>query len=863
MHVVIFPRRQNNFGEIYMRSVRQSFITSWTTLSVFLLLLFSSSSVMAAPPVWDQGCVLDQDTAPGGLNCTANDTTLSSPTIIIVEACDFPGDTAVLNLTVDITVGAQTRYDLGVWIATDGDPNADGAATGECAALSVANNLIHVDQITPTFGDGDLCGDIFNVDPAPPVPPTETAHLLFADLGTFPVPCEDSDGDGKIDVPVIIAWKQQANPDCSVSNAAVPGTASKCVEDLTFQLDIPIPGQILVDKVTVPADATIFGFLLTGPDSGLEGGFSGSEAFALSDASPAFDTAIFTGGVPAGVYAVSEDVTPGYVTEVSCTGSEGAEDPAAIDVAPGEVVNCVFTNTLDSATINVVKNTVGGNGEFTFNWIGPTTAGGVVLITTETGTFLLTEFVIPPGWVLGNAACVDDNGGGSVGTWDNIDTISDIDLSPGDSVTCTFTNQVVGTVMLAKNTNGGDGSFDYVTNVPGLGTNIQTSGGSGNATPATNVPTGTYSIVETVPADWNLDSATCSNGSPPDALVLTLNETVTCTFTNTKLGTIIVEKQTLPDGSPEIFEFTGNVAGLIADGGQISLSGLLPATYNSTETPVDGWTLTSIVCDDGESDTPSSGDTDTGTATFNLDAGETVTCVFTNTQDGTIEVIKSMPIAGPESETFNFTSNFNGDFFLIGDAATTGPVPVAPGSGYTVSEDDPSLDGWANTGASCGDGSDPLSNIDVSPGEAVVCTFTNTPLGSVVVIKETIGGNDIFGFAGDIPIGVFSLDTTDQFTATTDDLFEYILAPGIYDVTEDSVPAGWTLTDISCNDDSNTNLGTATASMDVQLAETVVCTFTNTLDSATINVVKNTVGGNGEFTFNWIGPTTAGGVVLD
>ena len=74
------------------------------------------------------------------------------------------------------------------------------------------------------------------------------------------------------------------------------------------------------------------------------------------------------------------------------------------------------------------------------------------------------------------------------------------------------------------------------------------------------------------------------------------------------------------------------------------------------------------------------------------------------------------------------------------------------------------------------------------------------------------------------------MDTTDQFTATTDVLFEYMLDPGIYEVTEDSVPAGWTLTDISCNDDSITNLGTATASMDVQLAETVECTFTNTGD---------------------------------
>ena len=32
-------------------------------------------------------------------------------------------------------------------------------------------------------------------------------------------------------------------------------------------------------------------------------------------------------------------------------------------------------------------------------------------------------------------------------------------------------------------------------------------------------------------------------------------ETVTCTFTNTQRGKIIVEKQTLPDGSSQSFEF--------------------------------------------------------------------------------------------------------------------------------------------------------------------------------------------------------------------------------------------------------------------------------------------------------------------
>jgi hypothetical protein len=54
---------------------------------------------------------------------------------------------------------------------------------------------------------------------------------------------------------------------------------------------------------------------------------------------------------------------------------------------------------------------------------------------------------------------------------------------------------------------------------------------------------GTYSVSETVPANWSLTSATCSDGSDPSAIDLGPAETVTCTFTNTlQKGAITVTK---------------------------------------------------------------------------------------------------------------------------------------------------------------------------------------------------------------------------------------------------------------------------------------------------------------------------------
>jgi hypothetical protein len=92
--------------------------------------------------------------------------------------------------------------------------------------------------------------------------------------------------------------------------------------------------------------------------------------------------------------------------------------------------------------------------------------------------------------------------------------------------------------------------------------------------------------------------------------------------------TIIVEKQTDPDGAPDSFTFSGDATGTISDGQQIVVSGLQPGTYTSQETVPAGWDLTSIVCDDDNS----SGDLNTQTATFVLEAGETVKCTFTNVQ---------------------------------------------------------------------------------------------------------------------------------------------------------------------------------------------------------------------------------------
>jgi hypothetical protein len=159
---------------------------------------------------------------------------------------------------------------------------------------------------------------------------------------------------------------------------------------------------------------------------------------------------------------------------------------------------------------------------------------------------------------------------------------------------------------------------------------------AGGSTTLTDLAPGTITLAEIPVAGYHTE-VSCSNGVSGESgetsveLTLGFNEDITCTFTNTALGTIIVEKQTVPDGAGP-FNFSGAVAGPIGDGGQLVATNVTPGAHTVTEDPAPGFTLTDITCDDDDSATPSTGDVTARTATFQVDPGEIVTCFFTNSE---------------------------------------------------------------------------------------------------------------------------------------------------------------------------------------------------------------------------------------
>ena len=115
---------------------------------------------------------------------------------------------------------------------------------------------------------------------------------------------------------------------------------------------------------------------------------------------------------------------------------------------------------------------------------------------------------------------------------------------------------------------------------------------------------------------------------------------MTCTYANKPKGELIVKKETVPNGSDESFTFTptgwnGGTTFPLQDGGQKASGKVLPGDYSVAETVPTGWDLSSIVCDGGN---PRK---DGSKVTVTVDAGQTVTCTFTNTrQRNDVELVK-------------------------------------------------------------------------------------------------------------------------------------------------------------------------------------------------------------------------------
>jgi hypothetical protein len=330
-----------------------------------------------------------------------------------------------------------------------------------------------------------------------------------------------------------------------------------------------------------------------------------------------------------------------------------ATDPALVDNAG--------TTTINEAT------------QFDLQDGGSRTSNGVLF-----GSGYSVTEALPTGWTFDHIDC-----DASVGVTPTIDAALrkvtfDLDDST-DVVDCTYYNEARGSIVIEKVTAGGfGGPFPFSSN-PDLpspataGDFSLTTVAADTAVSATfsNLVAGSsYAVTEGTVAGWNLSNIVCSGGTftigadgdydagdTTATITVPAGGTVTCRYTNTKQGSIVIEKVTTggfggpfafasnPDlPSPATagdFSLTTTAAGAAGKVSQTFSNLVAGSSYAVTESVLAGWDLTNIACTGGAFTIGADGDYDAGdtTATITVPVGGTVTCTFTNTREFRIIVI--------------------------------------------------------------------------------------------------------------------------------------------------------------------------------------------------------------------------------
>ena len=300
-------------------------------------------------------------------------------------------------------------------------------------------------------------------------------------------------------------------------------------------------------------------------------------------------------------------------------------------------------------------------------------------------------------------------------------------------------------------------------------------------------------------------------------------------------GTIIIEKQTEPDGAYESFEFSTNYSSnfSLLDN-ETNNSGFLdPGIYSVSEINIPtGWNLICATCDDGSD--PSA---------IDLQAGETIICTFNNTMFGYLVAIKYHDLNGngvpdyaaPDNEPrldgwVIALKDQSGDVVATGTTGANGTGRVefhnlVPGT-YTVCETQQA--GWFNTepGTLC-------RTVQVRAGKKAVARFGNNyEPGTINIEKQTIpSGGTGFEFSTNFGPN-FILDDCQTYTVSS-------LVPGNYTITEvDPIANLFFLSGLSIVDSnpggisSSSDLSTRTVTVNLDDGETVTAIFTNTYDKS-------------------------------
>jgi uncharacterized repeat protein (TIGR01451 family) len=476
------------------------------------------------------------------------------------------------------------------------------------------------------------------------------------------------------------------------------------------------------------------------------------------------------------------------------------------------------------------------------------------------GDYTLTEMIdASDPFTLLSVVCTVD--GDSVVVVDDGESMADVPVLVGEQTDCVITNaadpaSVEVTKTAAGITEDVAWSFD-ITLSPTVGTATKTASGTGPGTDTVsweNLELGTtYTLSESTTDGWTAGTITCTGLVDADGeaegfqFVAAPGLELECALTNTAdPGEIVVTKSTEGDDGTFVFELTPidandelgepitESATTTGGTGTATFSGIVAGSrFSIAEAdPGAAWLPGFLTCEVTPAGSQDSTEIDIDD--FTVNPGDAIECEITNTKTGTIVVVKSVE---GSNGTFDFTRSWpsvDTEFELTTTEPTDGATEtfsnLAPGS-YSVSEiADEGYDGVLE----CSDTdnsstTDLTANLTLDAGETIICTWTNTQRGQLVVVKQTVpdGSEEQFDFVWNTAGG----DEADETAFSRGDGQSYATAvvPGDYTVTE-TAKSGWSLSDLECLDGESNPVGTldgATATVSIGAGETVTCTYEN------------------------------------
>lgn len=312
-----------------------------------LLALLLPAGARAQQVIHGASCAGDK--YGSSLGCSANDVAITQIAInrnyypgvnttpqanLLTGAGCVGGTNVVANLNVTVQFNAPARYDIGVYLAEDGgNPQYMKSAGGSqaCTVSVLPLNAAGGGAIPNPFGTGTVPSPFNNSNPTTgaycgdgssttvPTAAYSAATGLATGTGqaTFviydvPIPCSSGTGtgSGKLNIPFVVTWTQNAGNFCAGAGDAISGTKSKC--------NAPSGTLGDVDVVALPSITKS----------------NGTNSVSIGDAATYTITVANNTGSTLAASTFKDPAVTGLATSgVTCAAAAGANCPAGLTVA--------------------------------------------------------------------------------------------------------------------------------------------------------------------------------------------------------------------------------------------------------------------------------------------------------------------------------------------------------------------------------------------------------------------------------------------------------------------------------------------------------------------------------------------------